>query len=50
MLCGRSWEKLEALYDALISVADPSMVSSSSLCFENSQLEVNTLFRYAKHF
>ncbi|KFZ50703.1 Dehydrogenase/reductase SDR family member 7C, partial [Podiceps cristatus] len=24
VLCGRTWEKLEALYDALISVADPS--------------------------
>lgn len=50
MLCGRTWEKLEALYDALISVADPSIVSISSLCFENSQLEVNTLFRYTKRF
>ncbi|XP_010210763.1 PREDICTED: dehydrogenase/reductase SDR family member 7C isoform X2 [Tinamus guttatus] len=25
VLCGRTWEKLEALYDALISVADPSV-------------------------
>ncbi|NXO26721.1 DRS7C reductase, partial [Cisticola juncidis] len=24
VLCGRTWEKLEALYDALISVTDPS--------------------------
>lgn len=37
MLCGRTWEKLETLYDALINMADPSMVSISSLCFENSR-------------
>lgn len=29
VLCGRTWEKLEALYDALINVADPSVVSIS---------------------
>ncbi|CAJ0917860.1 unnamed protein product [Ranitomeya imitator] len=26
VLCGKTWEKLEALHDALISVADPSVV------------------------
>lgn len=26
VLCGRTWEKLEALYDALITVTDPSTV------------------------
>jgi len=50
VLCGRTWEKLEALYDALISVADPSTVSVSSHCSENWQVEVKTLFRYKKCF
>ncbi|XP_040386274.1 dehydrogenase/reductase SDR family member 7C isoform X2 [Cygnus olor] len=31
VLCGRTWEKLEALYDALISVADPSMTYTPKL-------------------
>ncbi|NXF60144.1 DRS7C reductase, partial [Ciccaba nigrolineata] len=31
VLCGRTWEKLEALYDALISVADPSMTYAPKL-------------------
>ncbi|XP_035198509.1 dehydrogenase/reductase SDR family member 7C isoform X1 [Oxyura jamaicensis] len=31
ILCGRTWEKLEALYDALISVADPSMTYTPKL-------------------
>lgn len=26
VLCGKNWERLENLYDALISVADPSKV------------------------
>ncbi|XP_065604693.1 dehydrogenase/reductase SDR family member 7C isoform X2 [Cyrtonyx montezumae] len=31
VLCGRTWEKLEALYDALISVADPSTTYTPKL-------------------
>ncbi|XP_006006679.1 dehydrogenase/reductase (SDR family) member 7Cb isoform X2 [Latimeria chalumnae] len=31
ILCGKTWEKLEALHDALISVADPSMTFSPKL-------------------
>ncbi|NXO43724.1 DRS7C reductase, partial [Locustella ochotensis] len=31
VLCGRTWEKLEALYDALISVTDPSTVDNFQL-------------------
>ncbi|KAM4761601.1 dehydrogenase/reductase SDR family member 7C isoform 2-T2 [Cyanocitta cristata] len=31
VLCGRTWEKLEALYDALISVTDPSMTYAPKL-------------------
>ncbi|TRZ19296.1 hypothetical protein HGM15179_007774 [Zosterops borbonicus] len=31
VLCGRTWEKLEALYDALISVTDPSVVDISCI-------------------
>ncbi|KAK2515477.1 hypothetical protein Q9233_013990 [Columba guinea] len=33
VLCGRTWEKLETLYDALISVADPSMTYAPKLIF-----------------
>ena len=29
VLCGKNWERLESLYDALISVADPSKVRPS---------------------
>uniref|UniRef100_A0A8V5HHH7 Dehydrogenase/reductase SDR family member 7C n=1 Tax=Melopsittacus undulatus TaxID=13146 RepID=A0A8V5HHH7_MELUD len=31
VLCGRTWEKLEALYDALINVADPSVTYAPKL-------------------
>ncbi|MBN3314969.1 DRS7C reductase, partial [Atractosteus spatula] len=31
ILCGKSWEKLEALYDALNSVADPSVTFTPKL-------------------
>ncbi|KAJ1130880.1 hypothetical protein NDU88_009224 [Pleurodeles waltl] len=31
VLCGKSWEKLEALHDALISVADPSVTFTPKL-------------------
>ncbi|XP_039572281.1 dehydrogenase/reductase SDR family member 7C isoform X2 [Passer montanus] len=31
VLCGRTWEKLEALYDALISVTDPSTTYAPKL-------------------
>ncbi|POI31970.1 hypothetical protein CIB84_004279 [Bambusicola thoracicus] len=31
VLCGRTWEKLETLYDALISVADPSTTYTPKL-------------------
>ncbi|OPJ71359.1 dehydrogenase/reductase SDR family member 7C [Patagioenas fasciata monilis] len=33
VLCGRTWEKLETLYDALIRVADPSMTYAPKLIF-----------------
>uniref|UniRef100_A0A8C5RA30 Dehydrogenase/reductase SDR family member 7C n=1 Tax=Leptobrachium leishanense TaxID=445787 RepID=A0A8C5RA30_9ANUR len=33
VLCGKAWEKLEALHDALISVADPSVTFTPKLVF-----------------
>ncbi|NWW35148.1 DRS7C reductase, partial [Panurus biarmicus] len=42
VLCGRTWEKLEALYDALISVTDPSMVADK-VCFCRNHTNLSSI-------
>lgn len=38
VLCGKNWERLENLYDALISVADPSKVRPPAVSSDNSRV------------
>ena len=35
VLCGKNWERLENLYDALVNVADPSKVRPSAVSLGN---------------